>query len=117
MKKMQGFTILFMLVLMTAFAGIAGIYLCTATFLRQLSYERQKQEYQYWAFYGLEQYARALVSGKKEVEREVIMLPHWPRAESVYQGKIEIEDGQQGNRITVQLCKDGSVVQEQKFFK
>ena len=107
-----GFSMLLVLLLAAALAVAALSYVRTSGFLSMLARARQDTEYQYWATYGLMQYACATVRTAQDVGTEPIVIKTWPTAESLYQGVIRASV--QGNRLflTVQLMQGGTVLKE-----
>lgn len=113
----SGASILLVIFLMTALSVAALSYVRTSGFLTSLALARQETEYQYWAAYGLMNYASATIRTQKDVCDEPILIHAWPTKNAPYQGVINTVVAGNQVIITVQLLKEKRVLKELAYKK
>lgn len=87
-------------------------FMRTSSFLTRLAIAREAKEYQYWAAYGLMNYAIAAIQTSPSIPIQPIIFEQWPTVQSPYQGLIQATVADDQVTITVQLT-GGKTVHEQ----
>lgn len=109
--RSPGFTMLLVLMLVAAISVASIAFMQSNTFLVSLAFARESQEHQYWAHYGLQNYARSLVAQKADLPKHPIVVP-WPDEQSGYLGIITFTQTTSEITALVQLTKQNQILKE-----